>query len=125
MTTTIDIQLFLDDEDRVDFDEIKKLLPAEFILESKEKSEYKWAISYSDESCLSGSLNEEVFNFASKLIALDWLLKKSNKLLRIGVFYDIKETIVCPMIFEENTVELLAKLKSKIFLTGYLCSDTE
>jgi hypothetical protein len=126
MKTTVDIQLFLEKkENNLLIDKLNFILPYEFIAEDVSDKSTLLIISYRSDNELNYSLDQEIKEFLIKLLSVEKILLEFEKTLRVGVFYDIKETIVCPILLEKETIELIARFKTKIFLTGYLCSEPE
>ncbi|MFD2113759.1 hypothetical protein [Thiorhodococcus fuscus] len=124
MAVTVDIQLFIENLSTATMGSLSKKLPAEFSIETR-GNDSSLVISYRTDDDLENSLDEELNVFLGKLFSVEGLLCEVELLLRVGVFYDIKETIVCPIMLKRNTISMINRFNADIYITGYLCSDPE
>lgn len=79
-----------------------------------------WAAA---ESQVVTNVDTGVRNFLQRLAAYTEIIKQSRGVLRLGIFYDLSETVVFPFRLSIETVKALGELNLSIDATGYPCAD--
>jgi hypothetical protein len=69
------------------------------------------------------ALEEAVRTFLQGLSMQADAVRRAQGVLRIGVFYDLQETVVFPFRLSANVVKQIAELSLSIDATGYPCAD--
>lgn len=71
------------------------------------------------------TLESSIANFLAELAAYGETIKQSSGTLRLGVFYDLDETVVFPLRLSADVVRAIGSLNLAVDATGYPCKDDE
>ncbi len=103
--------------------ELAKSFPVEFS-KSDEKAYYQdVVIRFTSKPRIVTSIETEVQNFLEYFEAYANDVKTSYGVLRLGVFYNLQETIVFPLKLSAATITMLCELNLGIDTTGYPCIE--
>ena len=73
----------------------------------------------------TGIVDHIVRDFLSNLASFSEIIKKHQGVLRLGVFYNIDESVVFPFRLSCEAIKSIADLNLSIDATGYPCSPEE
>ncbi len=73
----------------------------------------------------TGIVDHIVHDFLSNLTSFSETIRKHQGVLRLGVFYDIEESVVFPFRLSREVIKSIADLNLSIDATGYPCSPDE
>ena len=108
---------------------IRTALPSGYVMEESRNDsnpgETRFLIRYKDERSRQIQTNVGVLivDFLSKLTSLENILRKFGGELRLGIYYELKETAVFPFRLPSECIHRLASLNLSLESTGYPCSD--
>lgn len=100
---------------------IDSLLSKEYELSVKKK---RGIIYFSEEEQKVKSIGDAVGPFVKGLLCIKHDLLPLERLLDVALYYDLSETMVCPIFLDENIIEMLNQLNLSIKITGYPCDDS-
>lgn len=69
------------------------------------------------------NFDEKIRNFLYPFMAFADIISQSKGILRLGLFYDLEQTVVFSLVLSAETIELLGRLKLSIDSTSYPCSE--
>jgi len=121
----IDISVFLGNFPRNISLKLTKFFSVEFSKHASTEHKQDVVIRVSSELMPVVSVESEVCNFLSNFEAYIEDVKKSSGVLRLGLFYNLQETVVFPLQLSAQTINILCKLNLGIDVTGYPCSDED
>lgn len=98
-------------------------LPEGYFIE--ERGTRKKALFLRGSSSIGERVDETVSGFLSGLHTLGEHLRALNVSLRIGVFYDLNETVIFPFQLSAATLEKIAELGLALDATIYVCGEDE
>ena len=73
----------------------------------------------------TGIVDNIVRDFLHNMTSFSETIRKHQGLLRLGIFYDIEESVVFPFRFSCEAIKLIADLNLSIDATGYPCSSSD
>lgn len=73
----------------------------------------------------TGIVDHIVRDFLSNLTSFSETIRKHQGVLRLGVFYNIEESVVFPFRLSCDAIKSIADLNLSIDATGYPCSPDE
>ena len=72
---------------------------------------------------VGNNLDNAITDFLSDLTKLRGVITTLKTSLRIGVFYQLAETVVFPVMLSKKTIELLYQFRVDLDITGYPCDE--
>jgi len=69
------------------------------------------------------SIDETISKFLAELHPLEGKLRELKAELRVGVFYDVRETVVFPFRLAKENVSRIASFDLSLDATIYVCSE--
>ena len=73
----------------------------------------------------TGVVDHIVRDFLNNMTSFSETISKHQGVLRLGIFYDIEESVVFPFRFSCEAIKLIADLNISIDATGYPCSPDD
>jgi hypothetical protein len=64
-----------------------------------------------------------ILDFVQGLTPLLNVISRANGILRLGIYYDLRETMVFPLILSAECVKSIASFELSLDCTGYPCSE--
>jgi hypothetical protein len=71
------------------------------------------------------TLEKAIASFLAELVAYGETIKQSAGTLRVGVFYDLDETVVFPMRLSADVIRTLSAMNLALDATGYPCKEDD
>jgi len=102
---------------------LNDFLPGGYFLE--ERGNLKKVLYLRGPASIGEQIDETISKFLTNLIPLKGKLKVLNAELRVGVFYDLKETVVFPLHLSKENIFKLASLDLSLDATIYVCGEDE
>lgn len=96
------------------------LLPEGYFVEHRGNREVSLFIRGYDSS--GTKINETIFRFLSGLQPLEGNLRELKAELRVGVFYDIRETVVFPLYINIGTIDKMSLFGLSLDANIYVCN---
>jgi hypothetical protein len=118
----LDIDIRLNDFPRAVALEIAQRLPVEFKT-ATEAAHQQVLIRAAQEPRAVTDIDGELLDFLRSLATYAETLRQSKGTLRLGIFYDLDETVVFPLRLSLETIKVLGDLNLSLDATGYPCSD--
>lgn len=107
--------------------DLSEELSKNFIVAYKSKDKNQFAVDlsvrYSSELTVVSDLNAAIFAFLNQVGVFSDAINSLKGVLRIGVFYDLRETVVFPFCLSLDSVKIIEHLGLAIDVSGYPCSD--
>ncbi len=122
MTIEIDIELKFESQLQQSLKSIVNKLPKNYAVEQRGISSY---IIYKDASISFKPLDEAIITFFHPLIVIRENISTLNAIVNVGMFYDISETVVCPVRLSKLCINTLNQFSVNLDVTGYPCNDEE
>jgi hypothetical protein len=69
------------------------------------------------------SLSEAIIDFFKEFEGINELSSNFEILMRVGLFYYLKETMVCPVILNNECINILSRFNVGIDIIGYPCNE--
>lgn len=113
----VDIEVRLNSFPRVVALEIARHLPVEFTKPGEV------VLRAAQEPRAVTDIDAAVRDFLRSLVAHAEAVRQSNGVLRLGIFYDLDETVVFPLQLSLETIKVLGDLNLSLDSTGYPCSE--
>lgn len=121
MIVQVDLKFdFTPETKEVVFSEIDSLLPKEYGVSVKKN---RGIIYFIDEEQDVEMVREAISPFIKGLLCLKHVLLPLERLLDVALYYDLSETVVCPVFLDENIIAMLNQLNLSIRITGYPCKS--
>ena len=73
----------------------------------------------------TGIVDHIVRDFLNNMTSFSETIRKHQGVLRLGIFYDIEESVVFPFRLSCEAIKLMADLNILIDATGYPCSSDD
>ena len=124
MAIEIDIELELGQLEIDMINHIKSTLPERYLLECRGKDSYMYVV-LDDGKMKSWSLDVGIISFLSKLGGLEKEIRAVDASLRIGIFYSVAETIVCPAFISAKAIRSISIFSLSVDITGYPSIEDE
>lgn len=124
MHIEIDVELEINLQSQPMLTNIVAQLPEKYATEHRKTDGFLHVV-YEDASISSKPLDEGIIFFLNGLVALREKISTLNACVRVGMFYQAKETIVCPMRLSKQCIKMLNQFGVSLDVTGYPCSDDE
>ena len=128
MPMELDIEIQLANFPRQIALELAEHFPVEF--QNKKEKIDKEGLLYCEitvraaaKSQVVANVDTGIHNFLQRLATYAEAIKQYQGVLRIGVFYDLNETVVFPFRLSVETVKALGELNLSIDATGYPCAE--
>ena len=96
----VDVELCCGYQEQHDIDSISSKLPANYMVIERSKQLF---ISFEDKISEPHTLNQAIVSFLSGLVMEDVVPLKAT--IRVGLFYNVSETVVCPVILSRQSIE--------------------
>ena len=124
MHIEIDIELEVDLQLQFMLTNMAAQLPEKYVAEHREPRHFLYIV-YEDASISSKPLDEGIICFLNGLVAFREKISALNACVRVGMFYQVNETIVCPVRLSKQCIKILNQFGVSLDVTGYPCSDDE
>ncbi len=69
------------------------------------------------------TLSDAIINFFKQFEGVYNFKPNIEKLLRLGIYYDLEETVVFPVMLTNTCISLLSKINVSLDISGYPCSE--
>lgn len=125
MSMELDIEVCLNSFSWLAATELAKRFPVEFPNTGAEASHQDVVIRAAPEPQVVTDVDARIRDFLQGLTAQAEAVKQSQGVLRLGIFYDLRETVVFPFRLSVETVKALCELNLSVDATGYPCADEE
>lgn len=124
MPIEIDIELCCNNQQEQTIDRLSKSLPKNYIVVVRGKTESNTYITF--ENCVNKvwNLDEAITSFLMGLISLRERIIQFNGAIRVGLFYEVSETVVCPVLLKKETINLIHQFDLSLDITGYPCGNS-
>lgn len=119
----IDIEVCLSGISRIIALDIAKYFPVEYPQEGARIAHLNVIIRPAMNPQIVSDVDIEIRNFLQGLTVYAEAIKQSQGTLRIGIFYNLCETVVFPFRLSIETIKLLCELNLSVDATGYPCAD--
>ena len=73
----------------------------------------------------TGIVDHVVRDFLNNMTSFSEIIRKHQGVLRLGIFYDIEESVVFPLRLSCEAIKSIADLNILIDATGYPCSSDD
>lgn len=101
--------------------ELQKILPVEFARTNASCRDV--VVRAAPEPRTVASVDAAIQEFLNILKMHAEAVRQSQGILHLGIFYDLRETVVFPLRLSVETVKALAELNLEVDATGYPCAD--
>ncbi len=118
-----DIAVILQSVPRDLAEELSKKFIVDYKGKEKDQFSADIAIRYSSEPIVVNDLSTVIFTFLSEISAFAEVIKSLRGVLRIGVFYNLNETVVFPFYLSLGSVKIIENFGLAIDVSGYPCND--
>jgi hypothetical protein len=103
--------------------ELAKRFPVEFSKKDAAATHQDVVIRFASAPQVVTDVDAAVQDFLRSLVTHADAIKRSCGVLRLGVFYDLSETVVFPLQLSAETIRTLGELNLGIDATGYPCAE--
>ena len=117
----VDIEIYLNNVARGEISSLAK----QFLVESANKDaggELQDIVIRQEANNRTGIVDHIVRDFLNNMTLFSETIRKHQGVLRLGIFYDIEESVVFPFRLSCEAIKLIADLNILIDATGYPCS---
>ena len=117
----VDIEIHLNNVARGEISSLAK----QFLVESANKDaggELQDIVIRQEANNRTGIVDHIVRDFLNNMTSFSEIIRKHQGVLRLGIFYDIEESVVFPFRLSCEAIKLIADLNILIDATGYPCS---
>lgn len=121
----LDIEVRLNNFSRFAALELAKHFPVEFPKADTKASHQDVIIQVAAKPQIVTNVDAGIRDFLRSLTVHAEAVKQSQGILRLGIFYDLRETVVFPFRLSVETIKALGELNLSVDATGYPCSDEE
>ena len=118
----VDIEIYLNNVARGEVSSLAK----QFLVERTNKDagdELQDIVIRQEADNRTGIVDHIVRDFLNNMASFSETIRKHQGVLRLGIFYDIEESVVFPFRLSCETIKLIADLNILIDATGYPCSS--
>jgi hypothetical protein len=119
----VDIEVRLNSFSRLIALELAKHFPVEFPQTDIKTSHQNVIIRSAPKPQVVPDVDTGIRDFLRSLTTYAETIKQSQGTLRIGIFYNLCETVAFPFRLSIETVKLLCELNLSVDATGYPCAD--
>lgn len=123
MSTELDIEVYFSRFSRFSVSEIAKYVPVEYQKKNTGSSYHEVIIRAALEPQTVTDVDEQIRDFLRILTIQAEAVKQSHGMLRLGIFYDLSETVVFPFRLSIETIRVLGELNLSVDVTGYPCTE--
>jgi hypothetical protein len=127
MSIEIDIELEFESQSQQKQQNLTSIvtqLPKKYAVEQRGTSKTTYIV-YKDAPISYKPLDEAIISFLHPLLAIRGNISALNASVRVGMFYNISETVVCPVRLSKRCIKMLNQFGVELDVTGYPCSDDE
>lgn len=124
MPLEIDIELNCGQQSAQVISKIAERLPDSYFWVTRGKAENLF-ISLEEYPNRITQLDKAVISFLNGLLDIKQEIILLNASLRIGLFYQLSETVICPVMLSKSCINLICQFGLDLDISGYLCGEDE
>ncbi|HVX13343.1 MAG TPA: hypothetical protein VHC22_19315 [Pirellulales bacterium] len=110
-----------------DVSTLETIVPQAYLLhvDRLDRESARVSLRYRDTTLLhiASSVGDLLKVFLGGLSSAASVISRSRAEVRIGIFYDLTETVIFPLVLPAECVEALAALRLSVNSTGYPCNE--